>query len=68
MAYSDNLKFLREKRGMTQPELAEQVGVTQASISKFESGEIVPNVVKAVKIGKALKSTCEEMVDGTFAE
>lgn len=33
------LKEMREKRGITQVELAEKLGVPQSFVSKYESGE-----------------------------
>lgn len=36
--FSQNLAELRKKRGVTQDELAEFIGVTKASVSKWENG------------------------------
>lgn len=35
---SGNLIYLRKKRGVTQAELASFLGVTKASVSKWETG------------------------------
>lgn len=40
------LKMLRKEKKLTQTELAQKTGIDQALISKFESGERVPNVEK----------------------
>ena len=40
------LKMLRKEQKMTQMELAKKTGIDQALISKFESGERVPNIEK----------------------
>ena len=37
------LKTLREKRGLTQEQLAEKVLVTRQAVSRWETGEIQPN-------------------------
>ena len=37
------LKSLREKRGLTQEELAEKVLVTRQAVSRWETGETQPN-------------------------
>ena len=37
------LKSLREKRGLTQEELARKVLVTRQAVSRWENGETVPN-------------------------
>ena len=38
MAFSDNLIFLRSRSLLTQEQLAEQMGVSRQSVSKWESG------------------------------
>lgn len=42
MAFKNNLKRLREKEGLSQAQLADRIGVSQAAISYFESGEAMP--------------------------
>lgn len=42
-------------RGLTQKELARELGITQQSISSIESGRNTPNVYTLFQIGKALK-------------
>ena len=39
MAFSDNLTYLRGRDQLTQEQLAEQLGVSRQSVSKWESGE-----------------------------
>lgn len=38
------IKDLRERAGMTQEELAERIMVTRQAVSRWETGETVPNV------------------------
>ena len=39
MYFFENLRFLRQlRRGMTQESLAEQMGVSRQTVSKWESG------------------------------
>ena len=38
MAFSENLQFLRARRGLTQEQLAEALNVSRQSVSKWESG------------------------------
>ena len=44
MEFHQNLKSLREKCGMTQEELAEQLGITRQSVSKWELGINEPDL------------------------
>ena len=53
------MKFLSEN---TQEELAKMIGTDRASISRYENGEMVPDVYKAVKIAALMGTTCEELV------
>jgi len=43
MEIRDILKSLREKRGLTQEQLAERVMVTRQAVSRWETGETQPN-------------------------
>lgn len=58
-----NLKKLRERKGISQAELAQLVGVSQAAIAQFELGTSLPNVKTAVRLAKVLGTTCEELVE-----
>jgi len=62
MAFGDNLKKLREMRGISTSELAESAGVAQPQISKYETGQSLPNVVTAVRIAVRLGTTVERLV------
>ena len=43
MEFNEKLKELRSSRGLTQEELAEALFVSRTAISKWESGDTVPN-------------------------
>ena len=43
--FADRLKQLREIRGITQDQLAEAIGVTRQSLSRYEYGERTPNAI-----------------------
>lgn len=44
MAFSDKIKKLRENHGLTQIDLAKKLGVTQRTISYYETGKGQPNI------------------------
>jgi len=48
--FETNLKELREQRGMSQDELARQVGVTRETVRSVERGNAVPNVLLAIAL------------------
>ena len=64
MAFCDNLKKLRESKGISTAELAESAGISQPQIVKYESGVTVPNVITAVAIAERLGTTAEQLVRG----
>ncbi len=57
------IRSLREKIGLTQTQLAEEAGVTQAYIAKIETGKVDPKISTLEKISEALqKATSEEQL------
>lgn len=50
MAFSDNLQFLRTRRGQTQEQLAEALEVTRQSVSKWEGGQSYPEMDTLLRI------------------
>lgn len=64
---AENIKMYREKTNQNQKELAEEVGVTQQAISLYEQGIKVPSLAVAIRLAKALGTTCEKLVGETAA-
>ncbi|RYG35748.1 transcriptional regulator [bacterium] len=54
------LRTIRERRGMSQGELARRVGVSQATVSRWESGDDAPSAENIHALGFALGVTAEE--------
>ena len=50
MAFSDNLQFLRSRRGQTQEQLAEALEVSRQSVSKWEGGQSYPEMDTILRI------------------
>lgn len=42
---ADNIKSLRKKNGLTQAELAEKINYSNKAVSRWETGEVIPDVV-----------------------
>lgn len=55
------LRDAREKRGLTQVEVAGKAGITARAYQIYESGERIPRADVAVKIAKTVKSTVEKL-------
>ena len=49
---SEKLYQLRKKQGLSQEQLAEQLNVSRQAISKWESGQSVPDTDKLLTIGE----------------
>ena len=50
MILADKIMNLRKKCGWSQEELAEQLGISRQSVSKWESGMSIPDLEKIVKM------------------
>lgn len=55
------LHDLRTTAGLSQEELAKLVGVTQATVSRWEAGKMVPNADKLRSLVKALGVKSEDL-------
>ena len=64
MAFSDNLRKARKRLHKSQAALSGETGVSVAAICKYESGMMLPTVVTAVELAKALGVTVEALVTG----
>jgi transcriptional regulator with XRE-family HTH domain len=48
------VRELRERRGRSQPQLAEACGMTQSAVARFEAGGTVPTLPVLERIAAAL--------------
>ena len=62
MEFSEKLITLRKGRDLTQEQLAEQLNVSRQSISKWESGQVIPEVEKIVELSKAFNVTLDYLL------
>lgn len=59
---SENISSLRRQKKNTQEELAEFVGVTKASVSKWENGQSMPDVLILPQIATFFGVTIDELI------
>lgn len=57
-----NIKNLRERKGMTQKELAAALGITRSALSTYEVGIREPNHATTIAIAKLFNMTLDELV------
>lgn len=55
------IKVQRAKRNLTQAQLATMADVTRKSINAIEMGRMVPSVVLALRLARALQVPVEEL-------
>jgi len=59
MLLQNQLRMLRRKKGLTQAELAQAVGVTRQSIIAIEKGKYKPTIELALKLAQTLEHPVE---------
>ena len=65
MGFGQNLQFLRKMRNkMTQEELAEKLGVSRQTVSKWELDAVYPEMDKVIELCKLFSCTMDELVRG----
>lgn len=64
MTFGERLLEYRNKIGISQEKLAEKIGVTRQTISKWETNQSVPDFDKILPLCEALGITTEELIKG----
>ena len=57
----NTLRVQRAIRDLTQAELAERAGITRKSVNAIEAGRMVPSILLAIKLARALGVTVETL-------
>ena len=52
MEFSEKLMTLRKQAGLSQEQLAYRLGITRQSVSKWESGAALPELVKLISLSE----------------
>lgn len=60
--FPERLKEMRLKRGLTQKELGEKVGVKQNTFTNWEKGKREPNFDNLIKLANILNTTTDELL------
>ncbi|MBQ7001379.1 MAG: helix-turn-helix transcriptional regulator [Oscillospiraceae bacterium] len=61
MQFGSNLLFLRRKKGLTQEQLAQTLGVSRQTVSKWESGQ-VPELVTLMTLADFFSCTLDDLL------
>lgn len=64
MGFADNLVYLRQHYGVTQETLAEQLGVSRQTVSKWEAGIIFPETDKLLVLCDLYHTNLDDLMRG----
>ena len=62
MKFEERLRMIMNEQGLSQKELAIKANITEASMSKYLSGERTPRVDVIINLSKALEITTDELL------
>ena len=68
MNLSDNLKKIRKENNLSQEDLAEKLGVSRQSVSKWESGSAYPEMDKVLQLCKMFDLNIDELLNQNIKE
>ena len=61
--FADNLAALRKLHNLSQEELAERIHVSRQTLSKYETGESLPDIEKCQLLAKVFDVSMDELVN-----
>lgn len=68
MKFGDNLKKIRKLKKLSQEELAEKVGVSRQSVSKWETGEAYPEMNNILELCKIFHCKINDLVNDSIID
>lgn len=63
MNLGNNLFQARKKAGLSQETVAEKLGVSRQTVSKWETDEAVPDIYQSKKLAKLYNLTLDELIE-----
>lgn len=61
--FKDNLISLRKNLGLSQDELAEKIGVSRQTLSKYETGESLPDIEKCRLLAEVFGVSMDDLTN-----
>ena len=68
MSFASGLDHARKKSGLSQENVAEKLGVSRQTISKWETGETLPDIRQSKRLAVLYHITLDELVEYDFDE
>ena len=63
MDLGNNLFHARKRRGLSQEDVAQRLGVSRQTVSKWETGETVPDIRQSKKMAVLYNISLDELID-----
>ena len=63
MSLGNNLFEARKKAGLSQEVVAEKLGVSRQTISKWETNETIPDIYQSKKLSKLYNLSLDELIE-----
>lgn len=68
MSFGENLQFYRKRKDITQEQLAEQLGVSRQTVSKWESDSSYPEMEKVLQLCDLFECPMDTLIRGDAQE
>ena len=68
MNISENLQILRKKASLSQEELAEKLEVSRQAVSKWETGEAIPDMEKIIILSSIFNCSIDTLIKGKISD
>lgn len=60
---NDNIKKFRKSKKLTQEQVAEKLNVSRQTVSKWESGETIPDIYNCCELAKLYEITIDDLIN-----
>ena len=64
MSLGETIYRLRTEKNLSQGDLAEKLGISRQSISKWENNSAIPDLEKIIKLSEIFEVSLDELVKG----
>lgn len=65
MSLGEKLLYLRKKEGLSQEDVAEKLSVSRQTVSKWETDQTVPELIKAKLLGQLYNVSYDYLISGS---
>ena len=62
MSFADNLIELRKLNNLSQEDIAEKIGVSRQTLSKYETGESLPDIERCKQLADIFGVTMDDLI------